>query len=52
MIFNIIKELNTFSGIDDDIGSFTFWTIIPNSLGMIFIPLVSRNKLFNSSFSI
>lgn len=52
MIFDIIKELYTFSGIDDDISSFTFWTIIPNSLSMIFVPIISGNELFYSSFGI
>ena len=52
VIFDIIKELYSFCSIYNNIWSSSFWSEVPKSLSIIFVPIISRNKGFNFIFSI
>jgi len=51
VIFDVVQELYTFSGINNHVWSSTFWSIVPYSLSIIFVPAIIGNKSFNSVFN-
>ena len=52
VIFDIIKELYSLCSIYNNIWSSSFWSEVPKSRSIIFVPIIVGYKCLNSFFSL